>query len=189
MRTFIGIDVNRRVMELVEELTNSLVRMGFKGNWVKPENVHMTMVFLGELAEKKVEEIAQHLSKRLRGFPSFSFMVKGMGYFKGKNGMPRVLWLGVEAPEALYKLYDEIVAELKQHSVTFDENKFKPHITLCRLKWVPQYWEKLLNDVNFEDEIVVVDDVKIYSSILTPRGPIYNVEYVCDFEGGLITNG
>ncbi|HCZ07296.1 MAG: 2,3-cyclic 3-phosphodiesterase [Thermotogota bacterium] len=189
MRTFIGIKVNEEVMELVEELVTSLRRMGFRGNWVKPENVHLTLFFLGEQPEDRVRHLAEHLGKRLRGFPSFSFSVKNFGFFTQRSGQPRVLWLGVEAPESLYRLYEEIRAELKQHHFSFDDKRFKPHLTICRLKEVPSMWEKLVDGIKIEEKLVVVNDVRIFSSTLTPEGPIYKAMYICDFEGGLITNG
>jgi len=189
VRTFIGIKVSEEIVEMVEELVSSLKRMGFRGNWVRPENVHLTLFFLGEQPEERVEQLAHHLGKRLRGFPSFSFSVKDIGAFTHRSGQPRVLWLGVEGPESLYKLYQEIRAELKQHHFSFDDKRFKPHLTICRLKQAPTMWKKLIEGVKIEEKLVVVNDVRIFSSSLTPEGPIYKALYICDFEGGLIVNG
>ena len=184
MRTFIAIDVNEEVKKQASEIIEKLMRRGFGATWVSEENMHLTLFFLGEAAEQKISEIAEHLCRRVRGFPSFSFTVKGFGYFKRKMS-PRVFWLGVENTDRLMKLYEELRNELSHHGFSFEE-KFVPHITIGRVKYYPDKWEKLIEDIDFPPIEVAVDRFKIYSSTLTPTGPIYRVLYECQFEGGLI---
>lgn len=188
MRTFIAIDVNDEVKKISEEVIEKLMRRGFRANWVTAENVHLTLFFLGEVHPKKVDEVSKHVCKRLRGFPSFSFTVKGVHFFrKGKS--PRVIWLGVEPSESLIRLYDEMRSELFQHGFEFESsNNFIPHITIGRIKQYPQKWEKLIEDITYTPIVVAVDNIVVYSSKLTPRGPIYKWIYKCHFEGGLTKN-
>jgi len=189
MRTFIAIDVNDEVRRVSEEIVEKLMRRGFRANWVKPENVHLTLFFLGEMEEEKVEEMARHLCDRVRGFPSFSFTIKGLNFFK-KGRMPRVIWLSVEKNPALSKLYEELKAELLKHSFLKDvEERFVPHITIARVKQTPEMWEKLISDISVESIVVPVSTFTIYSSTLTPEGPIYRWVYKCDFERGLMSSG
>ena len=188
MRTFIALDVNDEVREIAKTITDKLMRRGFRGNWVKPENVHLTLFFLGEMERDVVDDMAKHLCARVRGFPSFSFVIKDLGFFR-KGRSPRVIWLGVEKNSALNKLYEELGAELiKHHFVEEFDKRFVPHITLARIKQYPQMWEKLIKDIDVEERVVPVSNFKIYSSTLTPEGPIYRWVHKCDFERGLESN-
>ncbi len=189
MRTFIAIDVNDEVRKASEEIVEKLMRRGFRANWVKPENVHLTLFFLGEMEESQVDEMAKHLCERVRGFPSFSFSVKGVNFFR-KGRLPRVIWMSVEKTPALVKLYDELKAELVKHGFLKEpDERFVPHITIARVKQSPDMWEKLISDITVEPILVSVSTFTIYSSTLTPEGPIYKWVYKCDFERGLIKNG
>ncbi len=189
MRTFIAIDVTEEVRRTTEEVVEKLMRRGFRANWVKPENVHLTLFFLGEMEEERVREMTEHLCERVRGFPSFSFTINELGYFKRGRG-PRVIWMGVERNQALEKLYEELAAELLKHGFIQEiEKKFVPHITVARVKQYPEVWEKLIRDVEIDRMIVPVSSFTVYSSTLTPEGPIYRWVYRCDFERGLEVNG
>ncbi|AEH52043.1 RNA 2',3'-cyclic phosphodiesterase [Pseudothermotoga thermarum] len=185
MRTFIAIDVNEQVRDVAMQIVEKLMRRGFKANWVSRENVHLTLFFLGEVDPKKVDEITRHLYDRIKGFPSFYYHVEKLGYFV-KNNKPAVIWLGVRTNQALQKLYEEMEAELSKHNFSF-EKKFTPHITIGRVKDpLPPAWKALLEDITYEPILVAVDRFAVYSSTLTPSGPIYKKLYECQFEGGVI---
>ncbi len=189
MRTFIALEVTDELREITETIIEKLMRRGFRANWVKPENLHLTLFFLGEMAEDKVDEMAQKLCDRLRGFPSFSFNVEGLGFFRRGRG-PRVIWIGVEKNTALEKLHEEMKKELLKYGyLKEDSEKFAPHITVARVKHYPDMWEKLIKDLDVPTMVVPVSGFTIYSSTLTPEGPIYRWVYKCDFERGLIKNG
>ncbi|MGB9789087.1 MAG: RNA 2',3'-cyclic phosphodiesterase [Thermotoga caldifontis] len=187
MRTFIAIDVNDAVRDVSQQVIEKLMRRGFKANWVSRENVHLTLFFLGEVDPKRIDQVAEHISHRIRGFPSFSFVVEKVGYF-ARNNQPRVIWLGVKANQLLYKLYEETKAELVKHNFSFEE-KFSPHITIGRIKDFPPAWQPLVEDITYDPIVVAVDRIVVYSSTLTPSGSIYRKVYECLFEGGLIKHG
>lgn len=184
MRTFIAIDVNDAVRSVAQQSIEKLMKRGFKANWVSKENVHLTLFFLGEVSRHQIDEVAEHLCHRVIGFPSFSYIVDKLGYFS-KGNQPRVVWLGVKSNQSLQKLYEEMKAELVKHNFSFEE-RFSPHITIGRVKDFPNAWQALIEDITFEPIVVAVDRFSIYSSQLTPTGPIYKQIYECRFEGGLI---
>jgi len=186
MRTFIAIDVTDELKRKTEEVIEKLMRRGFRANWVKPENLHLTLFFLGEMQETDVEEMTKKLCDRIRGFPSFSFDVGGINFFRRGRG-PRVIWVAVERNPALQKLYEELKAELLKYGYMKEtEDKFVPHITIARVKHYPEMWEKLIKDVQIEKSTVPVSSFTVYSSKLTPNGPIYTPVHKCDFERGMI---
>ena len=183
MRTFIAIETNQKVKDVAQGIIEKLTRRRFIATWVKSENIHLTLFFLGEISEDLASQIADRLKKRLLGFPSFHLEVEKFGYFKGRNGKPRIFWLGVKKDQRLSALYREILTDLRKFSFDFQED-FSPHITVGRVKSVPPKWRSLMMDLEYEPIIVSVDKVNIYSSKLTPGGPIYNIFSEIKFEGG-----
>lgn len=188
MRTFIALDINSDVKDIAQETISKLMKMGFKASWVKPENMHLTLFFLGDVRESLIDDLAERFHKRFAGFPSFSFDVSGFGFFRFKN-MPRVFFLKVIQNKALQTLYLEMRSEMKKLRIPFDDQgNFVPHITLGRVKYSPESWENLVKDISTPKITVPVDSVSIYSSTLTPAGPIYKWLYRVKFEGGLMKN-
>jgi len=188
VRTFVALDVNQEIREVSQEIIDKLVSMGFKATWTKPENLHLTLFFFGEMDERAVESVAHSLNKRLQGFPSFSTNLAGFGYFKFKQS-PRVLFLKLEPTKSLQRMYLEMKSELTKNKIKYDDQgNFVPHVTLGRVKEYPNNWEELVKEIQTPKITLVVDGVTIYSSTLTPQGPIYKWEYKLKFEGGLVKN-
>ena len=188
MRTFIAIDINSEVRSIVEEVIETLKKMGFNASWKILEILILSFFFMGDLSEEKVDLLAQRLHKRLAGFPSFSYEVSDFGFFRFKH-LPRVFFLKVTQDKILQTLYLEMRSELKKLRLSFDDKgNFVPHITLGRLKFSPENWEELIKGITVPKTIVSVDKVTIYSSTLTPAGPIYKWLYKVKFEGGLEKN-
>ncbi|MFN3691909.1 MAG: RNA 2',3'-cyclic phosphodiesterase [Fervidobacterium sp.] len=188
MRTFIAIDVNNEIREIAQEVIEKLQTLGFKATWTRPENLHLTLFFMGEMDEKSVDTMANALHKRLQGFPSFSTTLSDFSYFKFKNS-PRVLFLKLEPTKSLQKMFLEMKSELNKHKFKYDEQgNFVPHVTLGRVKEYPDNWEKSASEIEVPKITLVVDGFTIYSSTLTPQGPIYKWIYKSKFEGGLVKN-
>ncbi|MGB9614196.1 MAG: RNA 2',3'-cyclic phosphodiesterase [Fervidobacterium sp.] len=188
MRTFIAIDINQEIREIAQEVIEKLQSSGFKATWTKPENLHLTLFFMGEIDEKSVDSISKSLNKRMYGFPSFSTSLNGFGYFKFKNS-PRVLFLKLEPTKSLQKMYLEMKSELNKHKVKYDDQgNFVPHLTLGRVKEYPSNWEELVSQIEVPKVTLVVDGFTVYTSTLTPQGPIYKWVYKSKFEGGLVKN-
>ncbi|TYB95691.1 MAG: RNA 2',3'-cyclic phosphodiesterase [Kosmotoga sp.] len=184
MRTFVAIDVGEKVVNQVDSVGEKLRKMGFKANWVSGKNTHITLEFLGDIETEKVKSVASMISKRLRGFPSFTLKTTKLGYFKKKN-LPRVIWIGLEHSDLLTQLFRETKIALEGLGFKID-GRFHPHITIGRMKYSPPYWMKLLKTISIEEVVFPVEEVIVYKSILTPKGAIYKKQYSCDFEGGLI---
>jgi len=183
LRAFIAIDTGPKVAEILDKSVEKLRRMGFKGNWVTPGNAHLTLAFLGEIEKPKTSQLAHILSNRLRGFPSFSVITREIGYFKYK-GLPRVIWLGLDDSSIVQSLRREIRILTESLSIPV-EGSFHPHITIGRIKYSPEYWEKLLDTLIPENVVVPVEQVVVFESILGKEGARYRELYTCDFEGGL----
>ncbi len=146
-----------------------------KINWVNPENIHLTLAFIGETEEERIKILSIMLKQACTGFGEFSFRLESTGVFKNLRD-PRVLWAGIEGYEKLLKLNDLIKTGLNDTGFPVEDRPFKPHITLGRIKYLKNTESlksalEIYKDTFIQD--VRVEEVILYQSILRPEGPMY----------------
>lgn len=176
-RLFIAVD-------LPESIRDNLSAMAFGipgAKWVTPEQLHLTVRFIGEVDGAVFRDIKSILSEV--SMASFSLRLKGVGFFPPR-GAPRVLWVGLEKSDPLLLLRKKIDVALMRVRLEPEGRKFAPHITLARLKNSPV--QKIANFLAgnglFSQEPFQVEDFKLYSSILTPKGAYHKVERIYPFD-------
>lgn len=126
LRLFVGIEFPPEL-----KLALSLLCSGVPGaKWVDPGNFHLTLRFIGEIAEDVAADIDEALL-RLRARP-FTLQLAGTGVFGGNR--PRQLWVGVERHPDLVKLRDRVEQALVRLGLAPEARKFAPHVTLARLR-------------------------------------------------------
>ncbi len=172
MRCFLAIDVNNGIAKQIVELQNRMKKLDVDVKFVKKENLHFTMVFFGELNENEVNMTKAKIGDALVDIHEFRMKIGGIGYFGGKNYI-KVIWLGVKEGEDQFL---EMVRRIKNY-VNFGEfNTHSPHITLCRVKSARNK-DSLFRFINENKDVyigeITVKNVKLKSSTLTPKGPIY----------------
>lgn len=143
--------------------------------WVDPENMHLTLRFLGEVDGREMADIDAELSGI--DAPAFDMELKGLGTF-GSSKKVQALWLGVEAPEPLYRLQTKVEQAVQRGGQEPERRKFKPHVTLARFKGPPgrKLGDFLQQYGLYKSGPIYVDRFHLYSSMLTPKGPLYRVE-------------
>ncbi|MBN2459654.1 RNA 2',3'-cyclic phosphodiesterase [Candidatus Woesearchaeota archaeon] len=172
MRLFIAIDLSEEAKECIEKLKQGL--KGIKG--VKPvakENIHLTMKFLGEVADDKAEDIARALSQIK--FQPFNISISKTGAFPNESRIS-VLWVDASPAAPLFELKKQIDAALPSFK---DDHPFKSHITFARVKYIANDSDKKkIHDLlrqPVEKAEFLVDKFRLYKSTLTPEGPVYEV--------------
>ncbi len=175
MRVFIGIDLPENIKENLKGIIERVKKIR-EAKPVKLENLHITLKFLGEVEEKKVNIIQGKIEKFVKEIESFEVEVKGVGVFPSEK-KPRVLWVGVEDKENLKKLNNRIEETLSEFG--FEKEKdFVSHITVSRFRSTPNksFIEEILG--KFKDAVFgkfKITDFCFYESNLTPEGPIYKI--------------
>lgn len=107
---------------------------GFKGvSWVRPDSIHLTLKFLGEIDDGKVREAGLALGKAATGIGPFMLEIEGVGAFPNARN-PRVVWVGVKASQGLCALQRAVEVNLQSIGFEAEERPFTPHLTLCRIK-------------------------------------------------------
>jgi len=174
-RVFIAVKVKPEsgLLRMISTLKSVLSAENIR--WVDPVNIHITLAFLGDTGEEKIKILTGMLKDKCSGFQEFDFQLAGTGVFKNYRD-PRVIWAGIKSPEKLFALENKIAEGLKSTGFINEEHRFKPHLTLGRVKSVSNT-ENLKNildrysDTEFQK--VEVKDVILYESILLQTGPIY----------------
>ncbi len=169
-------------VERLKEETKSFIR----GKWVEPQNLHMTLQFLGEISQEQALSVLKNLQKIAESFSSFQVQYRMLGVFPDRK-RPRILWIGVTKGEnTLRKLASEVVQLNKKSGIKVDSKSFHPHVTICRIKEVDRKkLSTLMNRYrNFTFGEEKVDRVALISSSLTSIGPIYSVVEEFYFRGG-----
>jgi 2'-5' RNA ligase len=181
MRCFIAIDIDEKIRNALSDLQQQLrdsidVKKG-DINWVNPENMHLTLKFLGEIKDEKVAEICNIVKAVAAGHKSFELDIESVGHFGGRS--PKVLWVGTgKGQENLLKLQEDIEKSLASVGWPEEAREFTGHLTLCRIR-NPVVGIKLAqageNYKDFKIGTMPADSISVYQSELKPTGPIYIV--------------
>ena len=172
-RLFVAVDLPESMKKNLESMS-----FGIPGaKWVAPEQMHLTVRFIGDVDGALFHDIQKTLTDVV--FSSFSLQLRGVGHFPPR-GAPRVIWVGLETSEPLQALRKKIDTALVKIGVEPERRKFSPHITLARLKNTPI--QKIANFLAgnglFRQEPFQVENFKLYSSTLTRKGAIHTVERI-----------
>lgn len=176
-RCFIAVDIDPPVRRQLANLQRRLQRAHADVKWVQPENIHLTLFFLGNMPIDNIRPLEAALDKNLQGHERFPLNIAGTGSF-GKPRHPRVLWAGIDKSPALMELQHKTLAALQEANIAFDEKPFSPHLTLGRVK-SPKHAAGLIEALEQEKETVFggleVSEVLLFKSVLTPAGAEYSV--------------
>ena len=178
MRAFIAIDV--KINNEIKKLYNALKKTGARLKMVEPQNIHLTIKFLGEINEKMVEIIKKELKEAAKEIKPFKAILKDVGVFPNERNI-RVIWIGFYDKGETIKLSNSINERLAAHGFK-KEKSYKPHVTIARMKSGEKKAEVLQVIKENKGEIfgeMECKEIKLKQSILTPEGPIYkDVEVV-----------
>jgi len=179
LRTFIALDVGKVVRDRLVALQESLAHAAQEVKWVEPENLHVTMLFLGEVDDRAVLEVCRAVGESCRPLTPFTLNVEKVGCF-GNPRRPRTVWVGVgdgaEEVKALHAVLEEKLRALRYYRR--EERQFTPHITLGRVKQdgsAEGLAPLLQKKADWQGGPLEVREVLVMSSQLTPQGPIYTV--------------
>lgn len=174
IRCFIALELSREAISYIEELQNLLKRKNlFAGKFTEPENLHLTLKFLGEIPEEKVKEV-QKILKKVK-FKGFEASLSDVGVFINKYNS--ILWIKLNGQGIwdLQKLIDDPLENLK----IIPEERFMSHITIARMKKIFSKEEFLSYVKNIKTKKVSfkVKEFILKKSELKPEGPVYeNIE-------------
>lgn len=178
-RTFLGIDVGDEIRDRLVSLQEKLAIDAQDVKWVEPENLHITLLFLGDVETRETIEICRAAQKAIQAMPAFAMSVEGVSCFPNIR-RPRTLWVGVGAgAKEVGAIHDAIEAPLLDMGNYRRETRgYTPHVTLGRVRGErtnDALSKAILKHQKWSAGEVAVNEVEIMTSNLTADGPIYTV--------------
>jgi len=186
-RIFIAVDISsearRRVSDYIETLRKefSNLRVG----WEKAEKLHLTMKFLGDTSDERLEKLSEAVANTAREISNFKLRISETGVFPSPRNA-RILWLGLQdEKQSLQKLNEILESECEAVGFAREKRSFKAHLTIARLREPHKSKElaqKHLQNV-FEEIEYSVTEIVIYESKLLPQGSVYSVILKQNLQG------
>src|SRR5262245_4444875 len=176
MRTFIAIEVPSEIKSALAAMQKQLRRAGAEVSWTKPENIHLTLNFLGEVDESRIREVERVFVDSAGEFRPFALSLSGAGVFPNSR-QPRVLWAGLSGDiEKTAELRRRLEEGLEPIGFEREEKELQPHLTIGRVKSNRKTRELLaLMDAHaLPASSFMVSEIVLMKSELHPAGARYS---------------
>ncbi len=186
IRTFLALDVSSEVRSKAGQLIRRLSDVRGKISWVRPEQLHLTLKFLGDVDARELPEVCNAVAAVAGDQAPFDFEVKGAGAFPAAT-RPRTIWLGVTVgvPE-LRALHLRLDRELGRLGFRSEGRQFQPHLTIGRVRsadGAEELADLLATHADFFAGVCSADELVVYSSDRQPTGPVYEPVSVSPLSG------
>ncbi len=176
IRAFVALTLPADIIAHAAGLQSDLKAQGLRLRWVKPQNLHLTLKFLGDIPAAEAGNVGRAVQRASQGTTPLTLTVQGMGVFPGIK-RPRVLWIGLGGQiEALQSLYAGIEDELDGLGFAREKRGFKAHLTLARFKArvAPNDLLKAFEELgNYSPKPFAAKHLVLYKSDLRPQGAVY----------------
>jgi len=176
MRAFISVDTPESVCDVIS-FDYSSIKKHARIATVKPENMHLTLHFLGEITEVQRYGVIEFMA--LQKYTPINITLDHIGTFERK-GTPSIVYVGGVSPE-LERWQNNFKTSLKELGIKIDNRPFKSHLTLMRIKEMKNrngfFQEIDLIKENFKPQTFQVNRPHLYKSTLTPAGAVYEKLY------------
>lgn len=186
MRVFIAIELPYDIIKKIKDLQEGLKKhCKTKVSWSKPENIHFTLKFLGDVKENKIESVKTAMNNACNNINPFMLSAGNIGYFPDLN-KPRVIWVGIKAyNDLLDNIYEDMEQGLSKIGFKKESRKFNLHLTLGRIKYYDsasglKTAVERLKDVSIGE--FMVKSIALFKSELNPKGAIYTKLYECNLD-------
>jgi len=176
IRSFIAFDIDSEsVIKRLTEVQNTLANTGANLKIVQPQNIHVTMRFLGNISPNMIDSVYEEMEQV--SFAPFETELRGVGAFPTLR-YPRVLWVGIKkGAEELADISAQLEPRLRGLGFKPDSKGFSPHLTIARVRSGRNKAELIRTITESEDYqfgVVKASCLRLKKSVLTPKGPIYS---------------
>jgi 2'-5' RNA ligase len=195
MRVFIAIDIDDKIRKAIADLQKQIASKVDvkKGDlkWVEPNNIHLTLKFLGEISDEQLAEVSEITNTVAQAHQKFNLEIESVGSFGGRSA--KVVWVGVSSwhglparedttkmavPQELLALQKDLDDLLAQAGYPKEEREFSAHLTLCRVNHPIaglKMGEAIKQFSSLKLGSIAADALCVYQSQLTPQGPNYTL--------------
>ena len=178
-RVFCAIEIPEQIRQRISQHGQQLHQAlpDVQVSWTKPENIHLTLKFFGNISQERVLQLSAAASRAVEGFDPFAVRIEGVGAFPTR-GPARVLWIGVnDSTGMLAKLQRKLDDECEREDFEREARAFNPHFTVARMR-SPRGARALAdkhNQIGFEPVDIEVNRLVVFRSQLSPKGSRYSI--------------
>lgn len=173
IRLFLSLEIPSEIKTAVLTEAKKYFADAGEIKWEDESKIHLTLKFIGDVPKKMVNGIGNSI-QFIEKFNSFKCGLSNFGFFPDEID-PKILWAGLKLDNSIFALLADVNNELeKKFSIPAEWRKFKPHLTLLRIKHRPD--QKIIEAINMKELPplqFVADKVVLYHSLLEPSGSVY----------------
>ena len=177
IRSFLAFELPSQIRQVLLRVHDELKRSKLDVRWVRPEGIHLTVVFMGDVQEADISPIVKGIGEACLTYGPFPVALRSMGCFPNSR-KPSVLWLGVESDlERMSRFRDDLQEKLLPFGIQAEKRDFRPHLTLGRFKKPgrsPAELEELLSKHRgLTSPVCPLNELILFKSDLKPGGAVY----------------
>ena len=177
IRSFLAFELPHDVRKKVAKISGEIKKTGLNAKWVKPANIHLTVIFMGNIDEEDIPGIISKIDNVACLYKNFDISLGGMGLFPDLR-RPRIIWLGLDGEtDRLSSLRNDLQKSLESFGIKQERRPFNPHLTLGRFR-KPVKDRALLNKIideygNIGGPEEKLCELVMFKSELKPGGAVY----------------
>jgi 2'-5' RNA ligase len=171
IRSFIAVEISDNARSEITRILNKFSQEDTGARWVKQDNLHITLLFLGEVSEGFITKAEKELTIIAQSQKQFEMSFKNIGAFPSLHS-PRIIWIGVgQGADELIDLQGKIESAFTKIGYEPEARKFHPHLTIGRVKF--RFNNPQIFETHYQSEVFGVKSVVLFKSTLMPQGSIY----------------
>lgn len=177
MRSFLAFELPEPIKDVVSRVSGEMKKTPLDVRWVKVDNIHLTIVFMGSIRADLPDHMGPLIGKICRNFGPFPISLKGVGVFSNRRN-PRVLWIGLDGDtERMSRFRDAMQKDLEPFGIKEEKKRFNPHLTLGRFRKGAKTGAPLdailekYNDLT--SPACLLSELILFKSDLKPGGAVY----------------
>jgi 2'-5' RNA ligase len=176
LRSFIALPALPTVQQAIAEVQIKLKAVQADVKWELKDKFHITLVFLGNVEQSKLELLSATLTNSVQKFPSFTITYESIGAFP-KIQMPRVVWIGIKSDQTVLDLQAMVGRLCGEFGFPMEDRTFHPHITLGRVKETRNVVRltEAIKTITFEPIEMHCSEIVLMKSELHSSGSIYTM--------------
>ena len=178
IRSFLAFELPVDIKRIIMTVSEDVRQLPLNVRWVNVTNIHLTIVFMGDVQEGQIGPIQEIVKDVCQGYRPFSIAIKGIGLF-GSRRDPRVLWVGLDgAIDRMGYFRDDLQKGLRPFGIKEEKRRFKPHLTLGRFRKGARtgiHLDDLLSKYHdLTSPECIIEKLVLFKSDLRPGGAVYS---------------
>lgn len=179
LRSFLAFNLPVGIKNKIAQISGVLKRSSIDARWVKTDNIHLTIVFLGDIRQEDLIPLRKEIKGVCTQHQAFGVSLRGIGLFPNRR-RPRIIWLGLDGElEEMSGFRDELQGRLEPFGIKAENRRFQPHITLGRFRKPDRIDPNQSGILSGYEELQgpagLLNELTMFRSELKPGGAVYSV--------------